>query len=190
MKIWCLILASFLLSCSSHRNVEFFLLHPIQEKMVSKKPLKLRIGIDAIHLPVYFARSEMVLMTSGNQIIESNKSEWIEPLSKNISRVIANNLTNLFPGSVVMMAPRDIYLQPNCHLDIDIIRFSLDDTGKSTLEASWLVYRKKGKGNTYRVRLRSAGEKNDTMSQRVFHMNQNLNTLSRKIAYSLENDCG
>ncbi len=79
-------------------------------------------------------------------------NQWAGPLDKNITLVLATNLSTLIPGAVVQSSPLDNKFHPDYHLQVDISQFEIDVHGTTTLRAEYIIYRNKKliyKGNAY-----------------------------------------
>lgn len=66
-----------------------------------------RVAITQVSLPDMIDRPQLVVRTNGNQVRISEKQRWAEPLRRQISRVVADDLGKLLESNQVIAMPFD-----------------------------------------------------------------------------------
>jgi len=103
-----------------------------------KENQKFIIGINPVDLPGYLDRPQIMTMVGDNEFSISEFEMWAEPLKKNISRVIAQNLKNLVRADIRSF-PWIGSGQITHRLNLKIIRFEGCPGRDARLEANWSV---------------------------------------------------
>lgn len=123
---------------------EFYVLTPIDSPppsaplAVGRSRRPLAIGVGPIKMPAYLARLEIVTRSSPNRIDLSDKDRWAEPLDKNFTNVLSQNLTSILSAHVVTFPwyrPIDLDYQ----VTMEISRFDTDDKGTAQLVGRWEI---------------------------------------------------
>jgi uncharacterized lipoprotein YmbA len=166
---------------------KFFLLNPISEGTASSSAAaantsQLVLGVGPISFPGYLSRLEVVTLASPNQIDLSSEKRWGEPLDRNFTRVLTENLTRLLDTQKVEKYP----WPRNNHVDyqvvVDVQRFEANSQGQSQLTARWIIKDGANGKDLYASETRAtsavaAGETGPSAA-----LSQDLATLSREIA--------
>jgi uncharacterized lipoprotein YmbA len=92
--------AVLLLSAAGCRHtvaVRFFVLSPtiIPPSAPAEAAIERPIVLDAVHMPAYLDRSEMVFRTGVNELRLSEFCMWAQPVAENVEAVLAENLNRL-----------------------------------------------------------------------------------------------
>lgn len=98
------------------------------------------IGVARTQLAKYLERSEIVTQDGPNQISLARFDQWAAPLDRQISTVLAENLTALVPSDRVMLLPASPAVALSYRVETEIVRFERDDDGSVTLIARWSVF--------------------------------------------------
>ena len=99
------------------------------------------IGVGPVRVADYLDRSEIVIRVASNEIQITESDQWAEPLRQNISRVLADNLSNLLCTRVVVLFPWNASAAIDYQVEVDVTRFDGRLGGNSTLEARWMAFR-------------------------------------------------
>lgn len=127
-------------------NSKFFILTPVSDAPIPGAAMastvggsRLAVGVGPIDFPGYLRRLSVVTVTSENEIDLSSENYWGEPLEKNFTRVLMENLAR-------MLNTPDIERYPwahNVHIDyqvtVDVQRFDTNAQGQSQLVARWSI---------------------------------------------------
>jgi len=102
-------------------------------------PVARTIGVGPASLPAYLDRVGVVTR-SGSRLEVAQFDVWGESLAENVTRVLADNLERLLPGTSAAPFPWEGF---SSRLDqrvaVRIARFDADGDGTVHLEASWSV---------------------------------------------------
>ncbi len=81
------------------------------------------IGLARILIPEYLDRPKIIYENCQNEYKIAEFHRWMESLEKNISRVIARNLSDLSPNCTIIEAPWKNMGKPEYELNIHILDF-------------------------------------------------------------------
>jgi hypothetical protein len=122
----------------------FYMLSPLSPSQAgtsaSTAEARVRIGLETVVVPEYLNRNEIVvnLDNTAYQLAEFN--QWTEPLSDNLTRVLAENLTNLLgDDSIAVFLSSDSSIPLDYRLEIDVIRLDGNLGDQVTLVAQWAL---------------------------------------------------
>ena len=124
----------------------FFILTPVSDSAgMAAKPAstipdsQLTIGVGPISFPDYLRRLAVVTRVAPNQIDLSDERRWAEPLDRNFTRVLAENLATLLDTQRIETYPWAIRTRVDYEIEIDVQRFETTSDGQAQLVASWIV---------------------------------------------------
>jgi uncharacterized lipoprotein YmbA len=89
----------------------------------------------------YLDRTEVVSRLADHRLRVTSGESWSEPLGEMTGRVLAEDLAERVPGSVVFMESSPISADPDAVVSIDIQRFDAGDDGTLTLRVEVAVER-------------------------------------------------
>jgi uncharacterized protein len=129
--------------CATSPASRFYTLSPVQvaEPQPGVKPVA--IAIDPVSVPDLVDRPQIVSTLDANRVSIDEFARWADPLKSQIARVLAADLTQLIPGSIVSVYPQRV--SDNAYrVSVDVQ--SLDSTagGAVTLAVIWSVRPPKG----------------------------------------------
>jgi uncharacterized lipoprotein YmbA len=126
---------------------KFFILAPLSDgagsaaKQTSTSPdAQLTIGVGPIEFPAYLRRLAVVTRTAPNQIDLSDERRWGEPLDKNFTRVLTENLAMLLNTERIEKYPWPLNTKVDYWIEIDVQRFETTSDGQSQLVARWIIH--------------------------------------------------
>jgi uncharacterized lipoprotein YmbA len=154
---------------------------------VAEAPLERTIGVGPVSLPGYLDRVGVVTRT-GSRLEVAQFDVWGQPLAENVTRVLADNLERLLPGTSAAPFPwEDVSSRLDQRVAVRIARFEADGDGTVHLEASWSVRSadrsEPRSGGRAAIREPVAG--GDDVEQISEAMSRSLAELSRRIAAQL-----
>jgi uncharacterized lipoprotein YmbA len=124
----------------------------------------------------------VVTVTSPNQIDLSPNTYWGEPLDKNFSRVLEENLSQLLNTQEIEKYPWPQSVHIDYQVVVDVQRFDTNSNGQSTLVARWSV-KDGGTGkDLYASETRCSASVASGEAGPSAALSQDLGTLSREIA--------
>lgn len=128
----------------------FFQMYPVIEGRDSTtSPVRL-LGIAPIIFPDYLDRPQIVTRRSDTQLSLADLDQWSAPLDVMFTNVLSENLRRHLGGAHVVAVPSQRPEQPSIELDLDVLRFDADATGKVVLLSRWQLVDPDGKVVTTR----------------------------------------
>ncbi len=117
----------------------FYLLSPIansSDNTAAAMP-ELSLGIGPVTLPDYVERPEIVVRTSPTQVRHSVIDQWAEPLGRNVTRVLSENLALLLGTSDVAAFPSFEVSHMQYQVRVAFLGFEQDAQHRALLSARW-----------------------------------------------------
>ena len=135
--------------CVPTRLSRFYLLTPMIEAAKASQPADrdLAVGLTSIDLPQYLDRPQIASRASDNQLNLAEFDRWAEPLRKNFTRVLDENLSFLLSTDHVVVYPKKHVTKVDYFVTVDVIRFDGSPFGGASLTARWMIL----DGNSRRV---------------------------------------
>lgn len=127
--------------CSS-KPTRYYSLTAMSE---SKTPLSpsvaqnISLGIGPIEIPDYANRPQIVTRNGNHELVLEEFHQRAEPLDKNISRVLIDNLAALIGTQNIASYPMARFEPTDYRISIDITKFETAKGGNTTLEARWKI---------------------------------------------------
>jgi len=125
---------------------KFFILSPVSDSAgITARPSstspdsQLTVGVGPISFPDYLRRLAMVTRVSPNRIDLSDERRWAEPLDKNFTRVLSENLATLLSTQRIEKYPWALTTKVDYQVEIDVQRFETTSDGQTQLIASWII---------------------------------------------------
>jgi uncharacterized lipoprotein YmbA len=125
---------------------QFFILAPISDSTAmtarpaaSRPDSQLTIGVGPVGFPDYLRRLAVVTRVAPNRIDLSDEKRWAEPLDKNFTRVLSENLATLLETQRVEKYPWALITRIDYKIEIDVQRFETTSDGQTQLIASWII---------------------------------------------------
>lgn len=141
------------------------------------------IGINLISIPDYLDHPGLTTRSGTNQIVRAQSDQWAGPLSEEVLRVVAENISLLLPGGQVTVASGRRTIPLDYVVEMEIAEFLREETGAVSLVARWNIIREIDRSplavRTSRIRRPASGaDHNGTVAA----MSAVLEELSREIA--------
>ena len=177
--------------CASTPPSRFYMLETISGIPASQGTAALdqpiSIGLGPVTLPDYVDRPQIVTRTSQNTFQLAEFDRWAEPLSSNVSRTLAENLTFLLPNDSVAPYPWPGSIEVTYQVVVDVYRFDGILGEKALLEAQWSVLAKKGKKALIQKRSTFVEPADgSSFGNLVSAQSRALESLSREIALTIQ----
>ncbi len=163
---------------------KFYDLHSVlqQTEIVSEK--KISVGVNDVVLPAYLDKPQIVSFDVGNNQMKIDEfNRWGEPLASMIQRVIAADMSEYLPSSVVKTRS-SLAEKFDLLIDVQIVKFDRFAGDKAVLEAWWYISSVNGK-ILYRDKVLLRQKINNTYDGYVEVMSNLLAELSKKIAFAI-----
>lgn len=144
-----LILLAAVAGCGTTQSSKFYMLESMtgsrsQERTEALDPAT-SIGLGPISFPDYLDRPQIVTRTQQHRVLVAEFDRWAGPLSSNVSRIIAENLSRLLNTDNVVQYPWPASVEVTYQVLIDCYRFDGVLGEKALLEVQWSVVGKKGR---------------------------------------------
>ena len=142
------------------------------------------VFVDKPQVAGYFDRTQMVTRGSDGRVSIHEFEVWSDPPAELIQRAVVDDLAVRFGVDRVMATPVQRYATPDWRVSIDVLRFDVDEAGRSTLDARWtlLAGADERLAATRRERIEtSAGDSLDP-KRRVVALRQAVSVLANRIA--------
>ncbi|MBV8613136.1 MAG: membrane integrity-associated transporter subunit PqiC [Acetobacteraceae bacterium] len=139
------------------------------------------VELRRVSLAGYLDRQEMVLASQGYRLRITPRSVWAEPPADMIGRILAENLSQRLPGTVVFREATGATVTPRATVAVSVQRFDAMSTGPLVLRALVIVSRRNGHGSGQVVTLTVPREA-DTPDALVASMSAALGQLADRIA--------
>ncbi|MFL9945949.1 PqiC family protein [Paraburkholderia agricolaris] len=124
--------------CATSPPSQFYTLSPVQlvELRPAVKPVAIAIG--PVTVPDLVDRPQIVSRVDENRVSIDEFARWADPLKSQIARVIAADLTQCLPGSIVSVYPQRA--DDNAYrVSVDVQSFDSATSGTVMLAAIWSV---------------------------------------------------
>jgi hypothetical protein len=100
----------------------------------------IRIGLATVVVAEYLNRNEIVVNLDNTAYRLAEFNQWAEPLSDNLTRVLAENLANLLhDDSINVFLGSDSSIPSDYRLEVDVLRLDGNLGGQVTLIAQWAL---------------------------------------------------
>ncbi|HCY84461.1 MAG TPA: hypothetical protein DHV36_04930 [Desulfobacteraceae bacterium] len=109
------------------------------------------VDIAALRLPRYLEKPQIVVRDSRNRLSMAEYHQWAGNLRKNLLRTLAGNLSFLLDTPNVTMAPFRPPAAPDARVEVEIMGFEADETGKVRLSVQWRLSGKNATASVARM---------------------------------------
>jgi uncharacterized protein len=126
-------IAGALVACASSPEPSYYALAP-----ASGLALQAPLGAIEVRQPSvarYLDRSEIVAQVADHRLRLASNERWSEPLGQMIGRILAADLSERLPSSIVFTEASDLSIQPSSVVELAIGKFDLDADGVVRLKA-------------------------------------------------------
>ena len=142
-------LLSLLLLCGcASKPSNYYILNSLQSAApgveMARTDNDLTIGVGPINIPEYLDRPQMVTRSTPNSLQFAEFDKWAEPLEKNLTRVLAENLSILLSTDRVVVFPWAGSTHVLYQVTVDVSQMEYTPDGKALLIADWSVFGNNG----------------------------------------------
>ncbi len=122
----------------------FYMLSPLSPSqagtLAATAQGRIRIGLATVVAPEYLNRNEIVVNLDNTVYRLAEFNQWAEPLNANLTRVLAENLTNLLRKDLIdVFLASDSSIPTDYRLEIDVLRLDGNLGGQVTLVVQWAL---------------------------------------------------
>jgi len=122
----------------------FYMLSPLSPSQAGTSAAtaegRIRIGLATVVIPEYLNRNEIVFNLDNTVYQLAEFNQWAEPLNDNLTRVLAENLTNLLhEDSIDVFLASDSSIPADYRLEVDVLRLDGNLGGQVVLISQWAL---------------------------------------------------
>lgn len=144
------------IGCTRTQPSNYYILHSIQSPGPAARTVATdrdpAIGIGPVKIPEYLDRPQIVTKSNESSIQFSEFDKWAESLEKNLTRVLAVNLSALVPSEYVFIYPWLRSMQVQYQVTLDILQLEKVPDGSIVLDARWSILGNDGENLLYMKR--------------------------------------
>lgn len=127
--------------CSSAPPMRFYVITPLAAPAASAAAPGPRVVVAAVRLPEYLERPQLVTRSGDNQLRLEEFHQWGGNLAKDLTRVMAENLSQLLGSDAVVAAPHTLRMRPDYRVALEVLRFERAADARVHLTAKWWLQR-------------------------------------------------
>jgi uncharacterized protein len=180
-----------LVGCAGSRSSTYYLLSPASADIDTAKSTELgcciHLRIARVTIPEYLNRPDIVTRTTENILTLSDDDQWAEPLSENVARVLAENISRHVCTKKISLSPGKASGESDYRVEVEVYRMDGSLGKDAVLDVWWTVLG--GAGNiVFRSKRSKFSEsvKGNTYSAFVQAQSRLLDTFSREIAEAIK----
>ena len=122
----------------------FYMLSPLSASQTRTPPVtaeaRIRIGLATVVVPEYLNRNEIVVNLDNTVYRLAEFNQWAEPMSNNLTRVLAENLANLLRAdSISVFLSSDSSIPTDYRLEVDVLRLDGNLGDQAALLVQWAL---------------------------------------------------
>jgi uncharacterized lipoprotein YmbA len=188
----CLIVTCIMMTygCARTPQARFYILQPqppaVDQAQLSVSVNDMIIGVGPVELPEHLDRPQIVTRISSNELHLSEFNRWAESLEKNLSRVLAENLSLLLSTDNILVYPWAGSIKVEKQVEVNIIQFDGLPGGEVLLKAHWSLMGEDGKNLLLMKTSSFSAPAGQGYPEMVEAMNRVLADLSREIATAIK----
>jgi uncharacterized protein len=125
-------------------QTNFYMLSPLSPSLAgtATAPAEgdIRIGLETAVVPEYLNRNAIVLNLDNTVYRLAEFNQWAEPVGNNLTRVLAENLTNLLRNELIdVLLTSDSSIPMDYRLEVDVLRLDGNLGGQAALVVQWAL---------------------------------------------------
>ncbi|QSA97826.1 membrane integrity-associated transporter subunit PqiC [Methylococcus sp. EFPC2] len=123
--------------------IHFYLLEPVAATQtvsaISAGVEAPVVGLRQVRIPAYLDRPQIVTALSNQEYKLAEDQRWAERLDDTVTRVLAENLSNLAPTERIVIHPWPAQQRVDAQVGVTIQEFHADAAGQVRLSALWTL---------------------------------------------------
>ena len=127
--------------CSSVPPMRFYVVTPLAAPAAAARAPGPRVVVAAVRLPEYLERPQLVTRSGDNRLQLEEFQQWGGNLAKDLTRVMAENLSQLLGSDAVIAAPHTQRMRPDYRVEVEVLRFERAGDARVHLTARWWLQR-------------------------------------------------
>lgn len=140
------------------------------------------VHVDRATVAEYFDRTQMVTRIGAYRVSVHEFAVWSEPVADLISNALVDDLARRFGDDRVLRTPRGRGGAGDVRVELDVLRFDVDEAGTATLDVRWGVVPAEGQAVQRRERILATATDPQDAASRVVALRATLTALSGTIA--------
>jgi uncharacterized lipoprotein YmbA len=167
----------------------FYILSPVAESSglaatsaATAPNRQLTIGVGPVEFPDYLRRLSVVTRVGPNRVELSDDKRWAEPLDKNFTRVLSENLATLLDTQRIEKYPWPLATKIDYQIEVDVQRFETTSDGQAQLVARWAIRDGRSEKILHASRTTAAAPAGADETSASSALSSELATLSKSIA--------
>jgi hypothetical protein len=122
----------------------FYMLSPLSSSQAGISAAtaegRIRIGLATVVVAEYLNRNEIVVNLDNTVYQLAEFDQWAEPMSNNLTRVLAENLANLLRDDLIdVFLASDSSIPTDYRLEVDVLRLDGNLGGQAVLISQWAL---------------------------------------------------
>lgn len=127
--------------CSSAPPMRFYVVTPLAGPAAAAPVPGPRVVVAAVRLPEYLERPQLVTRSGDNRLQLEEFHQWGGNLAKDLTRVMAENLSQLLGSDAVVAAPHTLRMRPDYRVELEVLRFERAGDARVHLTVKWWLQR-------------------------------------------------
>ena len=162
----------------------FYILTPVPEtNSVTTAPNpRLTVGVGPVEFPDYLRRLPVVTRVEPHRVELSDDKRWAEPLDKNFTRVLSDNLETLLDTERIERYPWPLATKVDYQIEVDVQRFEAVSDSRSQLVGTWMIRDGQGHNILYASKTVANSPTGADQASASSALSNDLATLSKEIA--------
>ncbi len=179
-----------LAGCGSTAPIHYYQLSAMPYSESEETPSRAEkgpvVGIGPVDIPSYVDRAHLVIRTGETELELLESDRWAEPLQRNLTRVLIDNLSQELASDGINVLRWDEGLSLDYRVRIEFTQLDFSKTGEVSLVARWFVSGEDGHEalTIQTTRLHTSSIPED-YSSLVAEMSRHVESLSREVSNAL-----
>jgi uncharacterized lipoprotein YmbA len=127
--------------CASAPPVRFYVVTPLAVPAPAARAPGPGVVVATVRLPEYLERPQLVTRSGDNRLQIEEFDQWGGNLARDLTRVMAENLSLLLGSDAVVAAPHTQRSRPDYRVEIEVLRFERAGDARVHLAAKWRLLR-------------------------------------------------
>lgn len=127
--------------CSSVPPTRYYVVTAVDEKAAAFSAPGPGVVVAGVRLPPYLERPQLVTRSGDNELQVEEFHQWGGNLAKDLTRVLAENLSQLLRSDAVVAAPHTLRARPDYRVEVEVLRFERAADARVHLTAKWRLLR-------------------------------------------------
>jgi len=166
---------------------KFYILTPVSESNAAQSASnpRLTVGVGPVEFPDYLRRLSVVTRVGPHRLELSDDKRWAEPLNKNFTRVLSENLATELGTQRIEKYPWPLATKIDYQVEVDVQRFETTSDGEAQLVASWMIRDGRSESILYASKTTATAAAGADATSASSALSSDLATLSKAIAENL-----